>query len=1160
MRDGDAINQEFVPFAFVVVYFEKHVNLDIEASIDQPCSWDSQGLAFLWRQGIPVRIRNYFNNHIDVEIGEKGSQDEFCFTGIYGFASNADRVRTWDLLCTLASQSTLPWQALVDCALIDMKFVGSRFTWANRFTKERLDRACHTVEWRDKFPHSRVVTLPLSRSDHNPLLVEVNSTAVLNHRAPKHFRFEEMWSQHKDCPNLIQQGWMMPSTGDPMLQVGRKIRNTGKLLMKWHVGVFQQRHTEMRVVQNKLEQLMSKPYDPEQFEEQKALQFWLNELLSLNETYWRQRSRVQWLKEAAVLTTHYEHIFKSEGYDPLASNLILEAVQPRVTSQMNADLVAPYMDDEIKVALFQMHPSKSPGPDGMSPHFFFQKYWSIVHVDVCLAVRTVLETGQLPHESNFTHLVLIPKVKDPKTASDLRPIALCNVVYKITSKVLANRLKVILPQIISPLQSAFVPGRLISDNSSVATEITHFMKKLRTQAEGFFSLKLDISKAYDRLEWTFLEAILVRLGFCSKWVEVILSSLKSVSYSLIINGEPTSFITPTRGIRQGDPLSPYLFILCAEGFSSFITASVSQGILKGLLMNPSAPVIHHLLFSDDSLMFGEASEHECLSVKAILDIYGRASGQQINLQKSSVVFSSNVGMDSQHFLASILGVQRVSDHGQYLGLPLHVGRSKVAVFAYLKERLTKKLVSWRAKTLSIGGKETLIKAVAQSVPQYVMNCYLLPKSLCDDLQQLCAQFFWGSTDDQKKIIGALGSECACLNRRVNVAALHACFPPEVVTQVMCIPLSRRRALDTITWKPDKKGFFSVKSAYKVARDFTLSHIMSSSSGGDPYAPLWKALWKARVPGKVAIFGWRASHNLLPTRACLSLKGYMGDLHCLHCQFPWEDLGHILCQCPIAHNIWGAHPFNLVLDVSSHLDFKNWLLERATSLSSDLFDKMLVLLWSLWKNRNDKLWNEKHKDGPILVATAMGWYEEYLQANVPSGLVPSTPMRPVAKSWCSPRPETVKLNIDGSYLPNVTYGGVGGVLRNDQAAFLAAFSIRESFVTSPLHVELLAIKHGLLLLLGLGVNSAIIETDCLVAVHAISSPFEDLSGLSNLIVDIKDILQTWPLFIFVHVSRQANRVAHRLANISFDSDIKTEYWFNHAPDFLSDALLYDLNRV
>lgn len=152
-------------------------------------------------------------------------------------------------------------------------------------------------------------------------------------------------------------------------------------------------------------------------------------------------------------------------------------------------------------------------------------------------------------------------MKEPKSAVDLRPITRCNVVYKIASKVLANRLKLNLPQIIYHLQSAFVPSRLISDNTLVATEVVHFMHKLRWTNDRlfffFFFLKLDISKAYNRLEWTFVKALLSRLEFARAWIDIVLCSLKSVSYSLLVNGEPSGYIIPTRGIRQGCILSSW---------------------------------------------------------------------------------------------------------------------------------------------------------------------------------------------------------------------------------------------------------------------------------------------------------------------------------------------------------------------------------------------------------------------------------------------------------------------------------------------------------------------------------------------------------------------------------------------------------------------------
>ncbi|KAL6215321.1 hypothetical protein ACLB2K_014752 [Fragaria x ananassa] len=232
---------------------------------------------------------------------------------------------------------------------------------------------------------------------------------------------------------------------------------------------------------------------------------------------------------------YYEDIFRSNGSDPIAAASVLDSVSPRVTP-----------------APLPMMRSKWP-------------CFKCIRLNL-LDLMEVLSTGRISQESNFTHLTLIPKIKDPKYASDLRPIALCNVVYKIASMVLANRLKSILPEVISPLQSGFVPGTLISDNTLVASEVAHFMKRLRRQVQGFFSLKLDISKAYDRLEWSFLEAVLLKLGFCQAWIDIVRATVKSLSYSILINGVPTGFILP-------DPQSPYLFILAAESLSSLISAS-----------------------------------------------------------------------------------------------------------------------------------------------------------------------------------------------------------------------------------------------------------------------------------------------------------------------------------------------------------------------------------------------------------------------------------------------------------------------------------------------------------------------------------------------------------------------------------------------------------
>ena len=158
---------------------------------------------------------------------------------------------------------------------------------------------------------------------------------------------------------------------------------------------------------------------------------------------------------------------------------------------------------------------------------------------------------------------------------------MCNVLYKFFSKVLAKQLKQFLRSLITENQSAFVKDRFISDNILIAFETLHSMKNYKSRGDGFMALKLDISKAYDRVEWVYLERLMSRMGFCDRWINLIMICVKTVIYSILVNGEPQSLIQPTRGIRQGDPPSPFLFLLCTEGLHGLIKKATADGDIRG---------------------------------------------------------------------------------------------------------------------------------------------------------------------------------------------------------------------------------------------------------------------------------------------------------------------------------------------------------------------------------------------------------------------------------------------------------------------------------------------------------------------------------------------------------------------------------------------------
>ncbi|CAN1753153.1 Transposon TX1 uncharacterized 149 kDa protein [Linum perenne] len=305
------------------------------------------------------------------------------------------------------------------------------------------------------------------------------------------------------------------------------------------------------------------------------------------------------------------------------------------------------------MALFYMHPDKASSPDGFNPGFY-QKMWDVIGTDVVAASKNWLAAKSFSLKIRETTIVLLPKVTTPQSMKDLRPISLCNVLYRLVAKVLANRLKRVMPSCVGAEQSTFLKGRSISDNVLIDFETLHAVKIKQRTKQDLAVLKIDISKAFDRVKWGNLGSILRRLGFSQTRIGWMLMCVGLTNYRVLMNGEFREIVKPGRELRQRCPLSPFLFNLCAEGLAAMLNSEVRKGRIQGTHVSSHAPHITHLFFADDCIFFFRAGTQDARAIRRIIDTYAAASGQLINYKKSGIFFSRETDMLCYRMLSALL--------------------------------------------------------------------------------------------------------------------------------------------------------------------------------------------------------------------------------------------------------------------------------------------------------------------------------------------------------------------------------------------------------------------------------------------------------------------------------------------------------------------------
>lgn len=510
----------------------------------------------------------------------------------------------------------------------------------------------------------------------------------------------------------------------------------------------------------------------------------LEETLVHEEIFWHQKSRVQWL-QAGDQNTKFFHLttiirrrrnkaeaLQSSDGSWVQDQLLLKDMVadyfrelyasdintggnfitgqfPLLTSTLCSKLRRRYSTEEIHDALTSMGPLKAPGSDGFNAAFY-QRTWEITGPSLTSSIISMLNGEEFDSYMDSALMVLIPKVTPVETVKHFRPISLCNVSFKLLTKVLVNRLKQILPIVIAPTQCSFVPGRHITDNVAVCQEMIHSLRNKHGKRGGMV-LKIDLEKAYDRLEWPFIEETLRDVGLPNSMVDVIMKCVSSASFQLLWNGDCTETIGQTRGLRQGDPLSPYLFVLCLERLSQRIQQEVNKRTWRPLRASRSGTSISHIFFADDLMLFAESSVEQLDIIKQCLLDFSKASGQRISFEKSSIVFSPNVSSEEQSRISRASGIPIASELGKYLGVHLVHGRHGKKHYRELLEKVHKRLSEWKMNSLSLAGRVTLAASTIASLPIYAMQTSQLPKAILHDIDKNIRRSVWGSSDIRRKV-------------------------------------------------------------------------------------------------------------------------------------------------------------------------------------------------------------------------------------------------------------------------------------------------------------------------------------------------------------------------------------------------------------------------
>ncbi|XP_062103970.1 uncharacterized protein LOC133815103 [Humulus lupulus] len=652
-----------------------------------PFTKNSEGrILIVWRKVfVKVTIIEDSPQFVHCLVSMVGQKHRFYVTIVYGFNAIEGRRSLWEGLLRLSlvheawiilGDFNAPFSGmdriggnpisgveLVDSVrwlevdhLVPLKILGSFFTWTNNQSGSariysKIDHVFINETWFDHFPHATAVFKWEVVSDHCFCIINIQS------------KFLE----------VVRLSWNLPVKATGLQALFLKSLRLKHALKKFNHNTFGDigLRFDLAKENHQAAQLKAQAF-PSEFGYQQNVK-------EATEAYLQRRAdngiasfvndQGQLVDNFPEVGSHFVGHFRSYlgSRSSATGNINTDCINlgPKLSIDHQTLLLKPFSPKEIRMALYGIPSNKSPGPDGYGSGFF-KAAWQIVGKEVCSAISNCFETGSFPSDMHETSLSLIPKVANPSRAIDYRPIACCTTLYKCIAKLLCSRLALVLPAIVQSNQGAFIRGR------SIAHNIVIFQDLIKNYGQAVTSprcaIKIDLSKAYDTVDWQFLEDLLNALCFPMKFIGWIMMCLRNTSYSLLMNGRVQGKFKGKKGLRQGDPMSPLLFVLIMEYLTQRLQLAALDPSFRFHPMCKSLKLIN-LCFADDLILFCKGTHSAVFSLKVALDDFSSATGLTINSAKSQIFFG-RVSSTVRTFISQEMNLMVGSFPLKYLGVPM----------------------------------------------------------------------------------------------------------------------------------------------------------------------------------------------------------------------------------------------------------------------------------------------------------------------------------------------------------------------------------------------------------------------------------------------------------------------------------------------------------